>query len=275
MAATRSKTGKGPNAPKTLSAKAAGKRKATHTPSASEDEDPRPPKKKAAPAEVVYHAGDIPLFTLVYGRNGRIRLKCIHHRLRRVIKTAFISLKYELYVYDAFPDTLKQNKLQFLAKCLKKAAMTLDEHEIYHQFSVDFNWTKEIISLLETQLSQLQGYVRRLALIKVPLHYKLNGNPPDLQERVLELLRGLRYVYAGDVMGVFDATKPFMHPCIADIIFHLLWTQRRSFLQLATGLFDIEWNGEAYKIIPGPLVCLVATAIHSVLRDMSTPAEVP
>lgn len=52
-----------------------------------------------------------------------------------------------------------------------------------------------------------------------------------------------------------------MHPCIADILSHLLWTQRRSFLEAVPTLFDEEHNGEAHKFMPGPLVCLVATAV--------------
>ena len=46
----------------------------------------------------------------------------------------------------------------------------------------------------------MQSVVRAIALLKVPVHYNLTDNPAQQQNRIYQLLRGMRYVYSGDVM---------------------------------------------------------------------------
>ena len=54
---------------------------------------------------------------------------------------------------------------------------------------------------------------------------------------------------------------PFLHPCIADILSLYLFKQRAVFLELNPNFFRGMWEGEIYKMIPAPLICLVATAV--------------
>ncbi|GJE86777.1 hypothetical protein PsYK624_028590 [Phanerochaete sordida] len=195
----------------------------------------------------------VPLFSLVYGRKGKIKITRLNPRLRRVIKLSYIVLENDIYTIDAFPDTLKHNKLVFL------------------YISQNTDWTREVISLLETRLSQLRGYVRALAIAKVASHYKLSNNPPDLDLRIEELLKGMRYIFSGNILTGYDATKPFRHPCLSDIISLLLFKHRATFLEAKPDFFDDVWQGAVYKMVPGPLICLAATAIHSVIRDLGSP----
>ncbi|GJF00684.1 hypothetical protein PsYK624_169820 [Phanerochaete sordida] len=214
---------------------------------------------------------NVPLLTLVYGRKGKIRITRLNPRLRKVVKLSYVILENDIYTIDAFPDTLKHNKLVFLVRCLKRGADAAKDTDIRQYISRNADWTREVISLLETRLSQLRGYVRALALAKVPAHYKLSNNPPDLDVRIEELLKGMRYIFSGDILTGYDAAKPFRHPCLSDIISLLLFKHRATFLKMKPDFFDDVWQGVAYKMVPGPLICLVATAIHSVIRDMGSP----
>ncbi|GJF00543.1 hypothetical protein PsYK624_168360 [Phanerochaete sordida] len=215
--------------------------------------------------------GDVPLFALIYGRKGKLALKRLNPRLRAVIKRAYLIIEARVYTIDTFPDDLRFNKLRFLLKGMKRSAADLQEGEILEKFSAAHSdWTREVLSLLETHLSQVRGHVRMIAISKVPIHYKLNNNPPNLTERLKQLLIGLRYIFPGDVLAQIDGTKPFRHPCIADILSVLLFKQRISFLESVPDFFKQEWQGTVYNMVPGPLICLVATAIHSVIRDMAS-----
>ncbi|GJF00974.1 hypothetical protein PsYK624_172780 [Phanerochaete sordida] len=212
---------------------------------------------------------DVPLLQLAYGRWSKIKLSCLNPRLRDVIKLSHLILENQLYKVGAFPDELKFNKLRLLIKCLKKAAEQLDEPRILKQLRENTRWARELVSNLETRLSQLRSVARAIAILKVPVHYKLSGNPPDLEHRLSELLRGMRYIFPGDILRGIDATKAFRHPCISDILSLLLFKARLDFLNCTPLFFEQEWEGEIYKMVPAPLICLVATAIHSVIRDMA------
>ena len=139
-----------PAAPQPAAAQPAAAQPVAPQPAAANAHPAAPGPVPGTPLLVARNNDQIPVFTLVYGRNGRVRMKRIHQRLRTVIKASYIALETELYVYDAFPDSLKQNKLELLARCLRSGAQAANDHEIYHKFSVDIDWTKEIIGLVST-----------------------------------------------------------------------------------------------------------------------------
>ncbi|GJE85699.1 hypothetical protein PsYK624_017780 [Phanerochaete sordida] len=220
-----------------------------------EDEDKEPIDPTAA----------VSLFALIYGHKGKVRTGCLNPRLRAVIKLASIIREEQLYTVNGFPDSLKYNKLRLLLKCLKKATVNAKDDEIYQHLGNDTDWSRKIISMLKTRLSQIQGYVRAIAVTKVLVHYKLNNNLPDLERRLAELLKGLQYIFSGDILA-------FLHPCIADILSLLLFKQRATFLELRPNFFNVECEGKVYKMMPGPLICLMATVIHSAIRNMASPS---
>ncbi|KAI0629512.1 hypothetical protein C8Q77DRAFT_1065182, partial [Trametes polyzona] len=202
---------------------------------------------------------------IVLPREGRLKLREQHRRVRRLIQRGIDFTLAEICLQNAFPDT-SQDHIKIVYRALLKAADELSDEDIMRRLKRKDDYAYEMCKIPSQRIPIFRGNVRKLAEgVPITAFGMVFGD----KEKGEWLLRSHRFLYPFNYEAkTIDAGKIYGQPIFLEILRLAFFKQPDAFGFGISDRFCSSLPGKPNEVeLPAPMLALVATAIYAAIDD--------
>ncbi|KAI0631685.1 hypothetical protein C8Q77DRAFT_1074678 [Trametes polyzona] len=195
---------------------------------------------------------------LILPREGRLRLKEQHRRVRRVIQHGIEFTLAEVCLQNAFPDS-SQDHLKMVYRAILKAADELDDQDIVRRLKKKDNYAAELCKIPLQRIPIFRGNVRKLVEgVPITTFHMRFGD----KEKGEWLLRNHRFLYPHDYEAkTIEAGKIYSPDIFVEMLRLAFFKQPDAFgFEISSRFYSSLPEKPDEVELPAPMLALIATA---------------